>query len=270
MSRINRAIHEIHHMDTLALRNQWVNEIHPLVKLVLTLGYIILVVSFQKYDVAGVAGMVVYPLAVFLLADLSFLDSLKRLKVVLPLVCFVGIFNPFFDKNYILVSGIRVSAGILSMITLVMKGIFSVLASYLLVATTSVDKICYALCLLHIPKAIVTQFMLMFRYITVLLEETDRITQAYMLRAPNQKGIHFKAWGSLAGQLLLRSMDRANEVYESMLLRGYRGDYRYLKDSIVLNRRDIFYFLFWVIIFLLFRWRPVILLIGSLFGGFFV
>lgn len=90
MSRINSAIHEIHHMDTLALRNQWVNEIHPLVKLVLTLGYIILVVSFQKYDVAGVAGMVVYPLAVFLLADLSFLESLKRLKVVLPLVCFIG------------------------------------------------------------------------------------------------------------------------------------------------------------------------------------
>lgn len=151
-----------------------------------------------------------------------------------------------------------------------MKGIFSVLASYLLIATTSVDKICYAFRLLHIPKAIVTQFMLMFRYITVLLEETDRITQAYMLRAPNQKGIHFKAWGSLAGQLLLRSMDRANEVYESMLLRGYQGDYRYMKERIVLNRRDVTYFLFWIIIFLLFRWCSVILLMGSLFGGFFV
>lgn len=270
MSKINNAIHEIHYMDTLSSRDQWVNEIHPLVKLVLTLVYILLVLSFQKYDVEGVAGMVVYPLAVFLLADLSFSESLKRLKVVLPLVCFIGIFNPFFDKNYFVVVGIRMSAGILSMITLVMKGIFSVLASYLLIATTSVDKICYAFRLLHIPKAIVTQFMLMFRYITVLLEETDRITQAYMLRAPNQKGIHFKAWGSLAGQLLLRSMDRANEVYESMLLRGYQGDYRYMKERIVLNRRDVTYFLFWIIIFLLFRWCSVILLMGSLFGGFFV
>ena len=270
MSRINRAIHEIHHMDTLALRNQWVNEIHPLVKLVLTLGYIILVVSFQKYDVAGVAGMVVYPLAVFLLADLSFLDSLKRLKVVLPLVCFVGIFNPFFDKNYILVSGIRVSAGILSMITLVMKGIFSVLASYLLVATTSVDKICYALCLLHIPKAIVTQFMLMFRYITVLLEEADRMTQAYMLRAPHQKGIHFKVWGSLAGQLLLRSLDRANDVYDSMLLRGYQGDYRYLQGRVAFSKGDVIYFVFWLAVFVLFRCCPVVLMMGNLFGGFFI
>ena len=270
MSRINNAIHEIHRMDTLSARNQWVNEIHPLVKLVLTVSYIALLVSFPKYDVAGTAGMIVYPLAVFMLADLSFAESLKRLKIVLPLVCFIGVFNPFFDRNYILVAGFRLSAGILSMITLIIKGIFSVLASYLLIATTSVDKICYAFRLLHLPKAIVTQFMLMFRYITVLLEETDRITQAYMLRAPNQKGIHFKAWGSLAGQLLLRSMDRANEVYESRRLRGYQGDYRYLKDRLVLNRRDTFYFLFWTIIFLLFRWRPVILLIGSLFGGFFV
>lgn len=270
MSRINSAIHEIHYMDTLSARDQWVNGIHPLVKLVLTIGYIALLVSFQKYDVAGVLGMAVYPLAVFILAEVSFTDSLRRLRIVLPLVCFIGILNPFFDKNYILVAGIRVSAGVLSMITLIMKGIFSVLASYLLIATTSVDKLCYAFCMIHIPKTIVTQFMLTFRYITVLLEETDRITQAYMLRAPHQNGIHFRAWGSLAGQLLLRSMDRANEVYESMLLRGFQGDYRYLKDRIVLNRRDALYFFFWAAILLLFRCCPVILAMGSLFGGYFI
>ena len=112
MSKINNAIHEIHQIDTLSLRNQWVNQIHPLVKLVLTIIYIVLLVSFHKYDVAGTAGMMVYPIVVFILAELSFTDCLKRLKVVLPLVCFIGILNPFFDKNYIIVSGIRVSAGV--------------------------------------------------------------------------------------------------------------------------------------------------------------
>ena len=43
---------------------------------------------------------------------------------------------------------------------------------------------------------------------------------AYALRAPGEKGIHFRAWGSLLGQLLLRSVDRAQLVYESMLLRA--------------------------------------------------
>ena len=49
--------------------------------------------------------------------------------------------------------------------------------------------------------------------------------QAYSLRAPNQKGIHISAWGSFLGQLLLRSMDRAQELYYSMLLRGFRGEF---------------------------------------------
>lgn len=270
MSNIDNAIYEIHTIDTLASKDQWVNRIHPLVKFIITIGYIVAVVSFSKYDVIGLAGMVIYPIAVFILAELSFLDSLKRLRVVLPFVFLLGILNPFFDKNTVLIAGVKISAGVLSMISLILKGSFSVLASYLLIATTSVDKLCYAFRILHIPKAIVTQFLLTYRYITVLLEEVNRMTQAYALRAPGQKGVHIKVWGSLTGQLLLRSMDRANEVYESMLLRGYRGDYSYMRESIAIRPQDMVYFVFWIGMILLFRMYPVILIIGNLTGGMFL
>lgn len=269
MNKIGSAIHEIHYLDTLASRDQWMNRIHPLVKFVVTISYIAAVVSFQKYDVVGLAGMVVYPIAGFMLSELSFWDSLKRLRLVLPLICFLGVLNPFLDKNYVLIAGIQMSAGILSMITLILKGLFSVLASYLLIATTSIDKLCYAFRLLHIPKPMVTQFMLTYRYITVLLEEVNRITQAYTLRAPRQKGIHFRVWGSLTGQLLLRSMDRANNVYESMLLRGYSEDYQYMKSRISVRPQDIGFMLFWIVMFVLFRKYPVMLIIGNLMGGMF-
>ena len=53
------------------------------------------------------------------------------------------------------------------------------------------------------------------------------MSEAYHLRAPGQKGIHISAWGSFLGQLLLRSMDRAEDLYESMLLRGFRGEFYY-------------------------------------------
>ena len=269
MSKIGNAISEIHSMDTLAARDQWVNRIHPLVKFILTIGYIIAVVSFDKYDVIGLFGMIVYPLALFILSDLSFPDSIKRLRVVLPFICLMGILNPFFDNNAVLIAGARINAGVLSMITLILKGVFSVLASYLLIATTSVEKLCYAFRMLHIPGAVVTQFMLTYRYITVLLEEVNRVTQAYSLRAPGQKGIHFKVWGSLAGQLLLRSMDRANDVYESMLLRGYQGNYLYMKERIPFRMQDTVYLLFWLGMIVLFRIYPVVLIIGSLTGGMF-
>ena len=267
MSKIENAVRDIHFITASASRNQWVNLIHPLVKFALTAGYILAVVSFPKYDLAGLAGMAVYPAAVFILADLSFLDAVRRIYPIFLFPCLLGICNPFFDKNTILIFGMTVSAGILSMMTLIIKGVFTVLASYLLIATTPIDKLCYALRMLHIPKEMVTQIMLTYRYLTVLLEEGNSMIQAYALRAPKQKGIHFKAWGSLAGQLLLRSVDRAGAVYESMLMRGYSGDYFYLKEKISFRRQDVAYGLFWAGIILLFRKYPVVLIAGNLAGG---
>lgn len=267
MSKIGQAVHEIHVMDQLAARDQWVNKVHPLVKLVLTISYLVTLVSFSKYDVMGVTGMIVYPMALFLLTELSFSDSLRRLRVVLPLVCLIGLFNPVFDRQILMIGDLPVRAGFLSMFTLIWKGVLSVLASYLLIATTSMEKICYAMRMIRIPRIIVTQIMLMYRYLTVLLEEADRMTQAYQLRAPGQKGIHFRVWGSLVGQLLLKSMDRAGNVYESMLIRGYDGEYGYMGEQIRIAWTDICYFLFWMILFLIFRRWPVMLLAGKAVGG---
>lgn len=269
MSKISNAIYEIHYMDMIAARDQWVNKIHPLVKFVLTVIYISTVVSFQKYDFIGLAGMAIYLIAGFILAELSLKECLKRLRIVLPLVCVVGIANPFFDRIPVELGAIHINAGVISMVTLMMKGIFAVMASYILIATTSIEKICYTLRLLHVPKILVTQILLTYRYITVLLGEVNRITQAYSLRAPNQKGVHFKVWGSLTGQLLLRSIDRANDVFESMTLRGYNGEFRYVGEKIHVRWQDILYLAIWLGIIFLLRKIPVIIAVGNLVGGMF-
>ena len=64
-----------------------------------------------------------------------------------------------------------------------------------------------------------------------MTEDLAVMTDAYRLRAPVQKGIHVSAWGSFLGQLLLRSMDRAQELYSSMLLRGYAQEFRYARTQ---------------------------------------
>ena len=161
--------------------------------------------------------------------------------------------------------GFTVRAGVISMLTLILKGFFALLASYILIATTTIEKICYALRLLFVPKILVTEVLLIYRYITLLLAETERITQAYALRAPGQKGVHFRVWGSLAGLLLLRSMDRAGEVYESMSLRGYSGDFQYMADKTPLRAGDLLFGAVWIALFVLFRSVPVLTLVGNLF-----
>ena len=192
MNKLGNALYEIHHMDMLAAKDQWVNKIHPLVKLVLTIVFLTVTMSFPKYDLTGLLRMGIYPIVLFIVGEISLSDSIRRLRIVLPLVCFVGLFNPIFDRQVIgYIGTVPLTAGMLSMVTLMIKGIYSVLAAYLLIATTSIEKICYALRLLHIPAILVTQVLLTYRYVTVLLEEANRMTQAYSLRAPNQKGVQF-------------------------------------------------------------------------------
>ena len=252
MSRLRTALYEIHHMDEMAAREIWLNQIHPLAKLLVTVVFIAVTVSRSKYDISGVLRMGIYLVVIYILGEISFNDSVRRLRLILPLVCLVGIFNPILDRQpYMMTGNFLITTGMVSMVTLILKGIYSVFAAYALIASTSIEKICYALRLLHIPKVIVTQILLTYRYITVLLREANAMTQAYALRAPKQKGIHFKVWGPLSGQLLLRSIDRANEVYESMILRGYQGDFQYVKVEFF-HMRDCGYLLIWLIVLLFF------------------
>ena len=188
MNKAQQASVELRAMDELAAQDSPMHRLSPLSKLFVTVLYIVVTVSFHKYDISGVFVMVLFPLAGY---------------------------------------PVGVSGGVISMLTLMMKGIFCLMASFLLAATTSIEDICRALRQLHVPKVLTSLLLLTFRYISVLLDEAAIMTDAYRLRAPGQKGVHISAWGSFLGQLLLRSMDRATALYESMELRGYHGEFHY-------------------------------------------
>lgn len=226
MNKAQQASVELRAMDELAAQDSPMHRLSPLSKLFVTVLYIVVTVSFHKYDISGVFVMVLFPLVGYQVSMIPVHTCFHKLRVVMPLVCAVGLFNPFFDKQIVLYIGTAgVSGGVISMLTLMMKGIFCLMASFLLAATTSIEDICRALRQLHVPKLLTNLLLLTFRYVGLLLSEVAVMQQAYSLRAPGQKGIHISAWGSFLGQLLLRSMDRAQALYESMELRGFCGEF---------------------------------------------
>ena len=89
---------------------------------------------------------------------------------------------------------------------------------------------------------------------------------AYRLRAPGQKGVHISAWGSFLGQLLLRSMDRAQQLYGSMLLRGYSGEFFYCKPEKA-RARDYLFVLICIAAFIFARAVNVPQALGALLMG---
>ena len=250
-------------MDELAVRSSPIHALHPTAKLLTAIIYILVTISFDKYDLGGLVPMVLWPILLFQISGIEVKTCFYKLRIVLPLVMAVGLFNPFFDKTVLLqIGGIAISGGVISMLTLMLKGVFCLMASFLLMATTPIDNLCAALRRLHVPKLLVTLLLLTYRYVGVMTEELAVMTDAYHLRAPGQKGIHISAWGSFLGQLLLRSMDRAQELYSSMLLRGYHQHFHYA-DIKPFRARDALYMVLCGAVFLLLRMVRIAELLGG-------
>ena len=262
---MEKALHELAEMDELAALASPIHRLHPAAKLLSTIAYIVVTVSFDKYDLNGLIPMLLWPVLLFQVSGIPVRTCFYKLRIVLPLVMAVGLFNPFFDRGILLrIGGLAVSGGTVSMLTLMLKGVFCLMASFLLMATTPIDSLCAALRKLHVPGMIVTLLLLTCRYVGVMTEELAVMTDAYCLRAPGQKGIHISAWGSFLGQLLLRSMDRAQELYSSMMLRGYHEHFHYADVRPALGT-DWLYALGSVLLFLLLRFVHIAQLLGSLF-----
>lgn len=237
MDRLHRAIKNVHRLDDLAARGTALTRLPPLPKLLTVLVYLCVTLSFQKYALTGLLGMALWPILLYEIDDLSIVKTLRQCWAVVALL------------------------------VLVVKGVLCFLAVYLLIATTGMERVCAALRQLHVPRVLVTTILLTYRYIVLLLQEGNRISTAYALRAPGEKGIHFRAWGSLLGQLLLRSVDRAQLVYESMMLRGYgwRDDPAPTRQPQKSSAAGTVFFVATLMYCILFRVIPIFELLGQLF-----
>lgn len=274
MGKLRRAVRQIHAVDdgknvknVKNAKSGGASPVHPLARLLVTVFYILTVVSFGKYDFWGLAGMGLYLVATGIGEEISVRGMPGRLLPVLLLAGMAGIANPFLDRAVLWrAGGFVVTGGMVSLLTLLLKAGFCVSASYFLIMETGMEGVCYGLRRLHVPKELVTVLLLIYRYLMVLLKEAERMMQAYKLRAPGQKGIHGKAWGAFVGQLLLRSMDRAETVYESMLLRGYHGEFAGQSHGWG-KGASLGYLFLWAAVFAGLRLFPVFQMTGNLLLG---
>ena len=105
MNKAQQASVELRAMDELAAQDSPMHRLSPLSKLFVTVLYIVVTVSFHKYDISGVFVMVLFPLVGYQVSMIPVHTCFHKLRVVMPLVCAVGLFNPFFDKQIVLYLG---------------------------------------------------------------------------------------------------------------------------------------------------------------------
>ncbi|NFS83247.1 cobalt ECF transporter T component CbiQ [Clostridium botulinum] len=251
--RMEKSLYNIRYLDELSEKVTIIHSVHPLPKVLTTIIYLIIVVSFSKYEISGLIPLILYPMILMILADIKITMIIKRLFVVLPFVICIGIFNPLLDHTSMLIIGnMYISGGWISFISILIKCALTVAASLILIATTGINKIALSLRLLKVPKLFVIEFLLTYRYITVLIEEVGRITRAYSVRSHIQKGIRFKDCGCLIGQLLIKTVERAERIYISMCCRGFERDYD-IENNLKMKSNDYLYVSIWIMFFIIIR-----------------
>jgi len=228
MASLSDTMAGMNKIEELAEGTSAVHKLHPMVKLMATVIYIVVVISFNRYNVSGLIPFVFYPVVLMALADIPYSIMFKRVAMVLPFCAFAGISNIIFDTApAFIIYGFVVTAGMVSFVSILLKSFLTVSAVLILVATTQMAELTYQLRMLKVPEILVVQLTMTYRYISVLLEETTTMYTAYILRSPNHKGVQMKDMGVFVGQLLLRSFDRAERVYCAMKCRGFEGGVGY-------------------------------------------
>jgi cobalt/nickel transport system permease protein len=223
MTAFSRAASDLHTLEQCAQGDSPLHRAHPRTKIAVTLGDLAAVVSFPGQNVSALAPFAVYPLALLALSGVGAGLLFRRLLAALPFAAMVGLGNLFVLRTPMFALGpLAVSAGMLSLASILLKTALTVSAVLLLLASTPFAAISGELAALGLPDILCLQLALTYRYLSVLTEEARSMHSAYRLRSGRER-VRMRDMGVFLGQLLLRSVDRAGRVYDAMKCRGFRG-----------------------------------------------
>lgn len=168
----------------------------------------VLVAMSQTLWFAGVA-FILLVVAAYSRVPPSFL--VKRMVLLEPFVlgvALLAIFQPNGGKVFT---------------SIVIKSSLCLFTMVLLSNTTPFAELLRVLKRIGLPAILVTTLALMYRYLFVLMDETERLQRARKCRSFHRD--RARAWQSLGmviGQLFVRSTERAERIYAAMCARGWK------------------------------------------------
>lgn len=198
----------------------------PRLKIVLVFAFSVLVSLARTWPcLAAATGLALFA---GVLADLPLLATLKRLIPVNGMVLFLWLMIPFSVPGDPLfsVSVFQASSqGMDLALAITAKANILMLMFIAFVASTPVATIGHALSRLGIPSKLVHLFFFTYRYIQVIHDEYQRLKTAMLVRGfvPRTSLHTYTSYAYLVGMLIVKSSNRAEQVYRAMVCRGFDG-----------------------------------------------
>jgi cobalt/nickel transport system permease protein len=221
------ALDDLRSLDALALRDTALTRVDPRAKLAATALFVVTALSFDRYSVAALLPLALYPTVLAVQAELPWRTLWRTLWLASPFVLMVGLFNPLLDRAPMLVlAGAPISAGWVSLAAIVLRLGLTLGALLATVAGTGMRPLCAALERFGMPRVFTVQLLFLHRYVLVLATEAVRMDTARTLRAGDRHRMGLAVYASLLGHLLLRAFARAQRIHQAMLARGFDGELR--------------------------------------------
>lgn len=267
MAGLESGVYQLGKIDTLAALDTPIHRIDPRAKVLTTMVYLVCVVSFGKYELLPLLPFALFPIVLASEGEVPFGYLGTRLLIAAPFALFVGIFNPLLDRAVIgQIGGVDVVAGWVSYGSIMLRFTLTTAAALVLICTTGMNSVCMAIERMGAPDVFATQLLFLYRYIFVLAEEVLTMSRARSLRSFGRRGMGFRVYGQILGQLLLRTYGRAQRIYNAMLCRGFDGHVRTMR-TLKFAARDYAFICGWSAAFLVFRLYNVPLLLGQIVTG---
>lgn len=223
-TRLERAIMSLNDRQMAAQTHSHIAGIDVRAQLVVTLLYLVALLSVPVRSAGMLIWFAVYPIVSAPLAHIAYEKLFRQSLYVLPLLVLIGIFNPIYDRTVAFMAGsVAVSNGWVSFVSVIIRGLLSVQALLLLIYVVGFNRMCSAMVALKVPRVLVTQLLMVYRYLAVLLQEALTMHRARQARGYGRDSYGASMWGSFVGQLLLRALERSRRIDMAMKARGFDG-----------------------------------------------
>jgi len=198
----------------------------------------------------------IYSVFSVFVAHLKLRPLFSRLFIANIFIFFIWIFVPisYPGNPYIQLWRIRINhEGLYYALSITIKANAIIIATITLLGTSTINSLAHAMLHLKAPRKLVTVFFLFYRYITVIHDEYLKIRRAALVRGFVPKtNIHtYKTYAYMVGGMLIKSYERAEEIYRAMLCRGFH-EFFPLFEHFYTSKSDIIFSVLSIFIFILF------------------
>ncbi len=205
------------------------SNLDPLAGLLALLAVVFSAVSFGKYDLLPLFPYLLFPLFLLAQAPAKAGAVVRRTLYLMPLAVLVGAANPFLDtipRN--LGIGAVLPGGWISFAGILVRFLICVGSALALTATIPFAEIVRATRRAGLPAPLAAVLLFLWRYLSLLLEETARMGRARAARAGGKPT--WRSAAGIIGNLFLRTLDRAERIHSAMLSRGFHGPIPTLRE----------------------------------------